>query len=200
MPSTETGGSRNSRADTVRRWATEGARAYTSIQGQSVYVSDRPNTILDGGSWFGVNKRYAGYTPEATMAILENQIGVEIRKEVTLAIIGYYRKHFCTVNMTRACQILTALGCADDTFYWGYNNSWTPREILQDMNSVNAGNTVHCWLAKDMHIQFVGGPPNKWNIFNGTLLSMMIDRIAVVVLLEGTSALKNLHGIWETHT
>lgn len=198
-----------SRANAIRRWATEGARAYTSIQGESVHISNRPNTVLDSGCWFGVNKRCAGYTSEAAMAILENQIskpgehsryiqmGIKARKSVVLTILEYYRKRFNVIDMIRACEVLTTLGCADDTFYWGYNNSWTPRKILQGLKPND--DTVHRWLAKNIHIQFAGGPPDNWNIFDGTLLSMMLDRVAVVVLLEGSSALKNLHGIWEAY-
>jgi len=190
MPQVETRGSRFSRADTIRRWATEGVRAYTSIQGEFVHISDRSNTVLDSGCWFGADKRFAGYTSEAAMAILKNQVEAQTRKGIALTVLDYYRKRFHVINMIHACEILTTLGCTDDTFYWGHDK-WTPRRIL--CSGVVNNNTVHSWLAKDMRIQFIGGPPDKWNIFNGTLLSMMLDRIAVVVLFEGSSTLKNLH-------
>jgi hypothetical protein len=129
------------------------------------------------------------------MAILKNQIGARFRKGTVKGILDYYRIRFSAVNMDRACEILVGLGCADDTFYWGYDR-WTPHKVLQNVNS---DNPVHNWLAKNVLIQFAGGPPNKWCIFQGTLLSMMLDRIAVVVLLEGLNTLNSIIGMCERY-
>lgn len=46
-------------------------------------------------------------------------------------------------------------------------------------------------------IEFLGGPPHRWGIHRGNLLSLVMDRVAVLMLLEGAIGLDRIVSLEE---
>lgn len=192
-----------SRADSVRRWATEGSRAFTGIQGEPLHVSSRSNPVLHRRSWFGSSGERTGYTPKGVRMVLADQKTAVFRYGVVTGTIYHYKARFKLITVRRACQILRDIGSGDDVFYWiscagSYNKwrgTWTPNKILEQIVYSNdpAKSQLGSWYASDVsQISFTGGPPDKWGTYYGSLHTLLLDRIAVIVLFEGVAALDKI--------
>lgn len=195
-----------SRADSVRRWSTEGARAFGCLPGNSIHVSTRSNSILCRRSWFGGSRGCAGYTPKGVKMVLANQ-SMAYHCSIALGVIQHYKARFERILVKRACQLLSKIGSGDDILTWispdGSKNNWTPRQILTELiqSSNPAKNQVNSWYASDIFpIDFIGGPPDKWYTYRGSLLTLLLDRIAVVALFEGIEALDGVIDPNESYT
>ncbi len=182
---------RSLRADTLHRWPTEGARAFAHLQGESVHIPTRPNTVLHCGSWFGGDGKCTGYTPKGVNEVLETGTAA-FRHGIVRNVLKHYNTRLQYIKVSRACQILSKVGSGDDTFYVLDGNDseiqWTPNRVLKYENPLQSK------YAKHIMANFVGGPPDKWGTYRGTLFTLLLDRIAVVVLLEGLQALDGVIG------
>jgi hypothetical protein len=112
---------------------------------------------------------------------------VAFRHGIVRAVIKHYSIRLQYIKVSRACQILNKVGSGDDTFCIPDGNDseiqWTPNRVLK------YGLPFQGKCAKHIMANFVGGPPDKWGIYHGTLFTLLLDRIAVVVLFEGMTAL-----------
>lgn len=165
-------------------------RVRRNVQRQSVHVSSGSDTVLHRESWFGCSGKCAGFTPYSVGSIIQNE---SFRHGVVDGILSHYKKRFEYINAQRACEILKAFGCGDDVYSWiGPDNErhlWSPNSVTFTGGIINFKN----WYAKSVSpIEFLGGPPSKWGIHCGTLLTLLLDRLAVSVLLEGFGALDGI--------
>lgn len=121
--------------------------------------------------------------------VLANQKMAAFRRGLVIDVIHYYGKRLKTLTVHYACQLLWALGCGDDAFCW-YDYHWTANKLL---TNDPAKNQIAGWRAKDVStISFIGGPPNRHSIYHGSLRTLVLDRIAVIALLEGTGGLDGI--------
>lgn len=190
-----------SRADSIQGWATKGARAFTAIQRKPLHISPRPHSILCRESWFGSNGKCTGYTPKGVETLLAGQDITAFRHGIVSSVIQHYKKRFKFITVKRACQILSKIGSGEDIFYWvhlsGREQKWTVHKILEQQ----AKNRLSNWYADDISlISFTGGPPNRWDTYRGSLFTLLLDRIAVIVLFEGMKALDNVITPTERYT
>ena len=114
----------------------------------------------------------------------------QIRRNLAASCIQHYGARFACININRACQILNSLGSGNDLFFWiginGSKSEWNPNRILKST-------ATNDWYASNVYpIEFQGGPPNKWGTHSGNLLTLLLDRIAVMVLFEGVKALDGI--------
>lgn len=186
------------RSAAIHRWTTEGVRAFLHLQGESVHIPDRPNIVLHRGSWFGGDGKCTGYTPKGVSEVLKTK-PAPFRHGIVRAVIKHYGIRLKYIKVSRACQILKQLGSGDDTFYVSDSCDdseiqWTPNRVLK------YGLTFQGKYAKHIVANFVGGPPDKWGTYSGTLFTLLLDRIAVVVLFEGLSALDGVIGPGERYS
>jgi len=190
----------NSRADTVRRWATEGARAFAGVQGEPLHLSPRPGSVLYRRCWFGSNGKCTGYTSEGVKKLLAEGPYTLLRHA---RFVGYalqhYSERFKYISTRRACEVLKDLGCGGDAFYWNSSSGrvkWTANDMLA-RRAVTTDATEPCnWVARAITpIDYMGGPPNKWGIYHGSLRSLMLDRLAAAILLGG---IKGIDGIFKS--
>ncbi len=186
---------RMSRADTIRRWASEGARAFENLQRESTHVSDRPHPVLCGESWFGSDGKRTGYSQEGVKKMLPHVI---IRRNLVASCLHHYGTRFARIKVNRACQILRQLGCGDDQFCWVRAGDsmrfWNANQFLAiEEHQKSCKFPLNNWYARIIFpISFQGGPPNNWGTQSGNLLTLLLDRIAVMVLLEGVEVLDGI--------
>jgi hypothetical protein len=189
----------DARADQVCRWSAYGSRAYTGIQGKSVHTPVRPFIDKRPLIWFGGDGLKAGFTVSNVGSILD---GRPYRRSITGNTLSFYRRNLKNISIISACQILERLGCADDTFYRACHpeskryTRCTPAKIV-----AAEGWYKGCgWLCAALNpatrlrtIEFLGGPPSRWGVQKGSLFTLTMDRIAVVILLGGLAADAHLH-------
>ena len=123
---------------------------------------------------------------------------VTIRRNLVASCLHHYGARFARIKVERACQILNCLGCGDDWFFWGRvdgsQRGWNPIQILALKESEKSSAfPLNNWYAHTMYpISFQGGPPDAWGTHSGNLLTFLLDRIAVMVLLEGVEVLDGI--------
>jgi len=194
------------RADTVRRWATEGARAFAGVQGKSLHLSHRPDSSLYRGCWFGSDRECAGYTPEGVKNLLAGDTYARLSRARYIAFaIRHYSQRFKYISTRRVCEVLKDLGCGNDVFYYlnprtAEREKWTANKMLA-RRAVTTNPSEPCnWVARNVTpIDYIGGPPNKWGVYHGSLRSLMIDRFAASLLLGGLNALNGVFKISERY-
>ena len=186
-----------SRAYSICRWASQGSRAYSSIQREPLHISSRPNPILRGSSWFGSDGECTGYTPKGVESLLASQGA--FRRGLAWGVAEHYDKRLSGLNVRHTCQILRDIGCGDDTFCWhdskGNKNYWTANTMLKKRVYTNdpAKNQLGCWWAEAVSIiTFTGGPPNRWGTYRGSLQTLLLDRFVVLTLFEGIESLDKI--------
>lgn len=195
----------HSRTDTIRRWATEGARAFANVQRKPLHVPSRQDSILHRGGWFGGNGTRTGYTPEGVKKLLAGgAYTLPHRAELVTIAIRHYSGRFKYISTKRACEVLRDLGCGGDAFYWNSPDGlrrWTADEMLA-RRAITTDATEPCnWVARAITpIGFIGGPPNKWGIYHASLCSFMLDRLAAVILLGGTEAISGVFKATERYS
>jgi hypothetical protein len=183
---------RLSRADALYRWTTEGKRSLARIQGKPVYIHTRSNSLLCRNSWFGGYGEHTGYTPAKVNTIIAGESA--FRHGTVYGVIEHFKGRFACVGATRACQILRALGSGDDVIYW-QGSELTSNQLFEQVPYLNRRTAVEVYP-----VDFFGGPPNKWCTYRGSLLTFMLDRIAVTTLLGGLAALDNIIDFEERYT
>ncbi len=177
------------RADSIRRWATIGARAFAGIQEEPIHVLYR-------ASWFGGHGECIGYTPENVGKMTKYS---QTRHPAVASCIQHYNARFACIQVKRVCQILNKLGSGEDEFLWvrvdGSKRVWSPNRILEKEEEPSCVFPFNNWYAKCVYpIKFQGGPPTKWGTHSGSLLTLLLDRIAVMVLFEGIKVLDGIIG------
>ena len=188
------------RLDKIRRWAVEGARSFSPVQERAIHVPTpiycRSNPVLYKRSWFGCNGTNTGYTPSGVSALLENQTRGQFHISIVRALLPAYSRRFRRINVERTCEILQTLGNGQDKFHWYATDVspcryWTPDQLSKTAKNLNY-NIIHWYATSVETITFTGGPPDKWQLYTGSLFTLLIDRLAVAVLLGG---MKSLEGI-----
>ena len=187
----------DTRSDQVCRWSSYGARSYKGLQGESTHAPIGSHNDKCPLIWFGGNGLKAGFTVPNVAAIFPRKS--YHRRKVTGHTLSFYQRKLQGITIAGACQVLAAIGCTDDTFYrtrpfaeGKYNRAYcTPAKVANLKGWYNGGG----WFkadddaAEDMGaIQFVGGPPSRWGIHSGSLFTLLMDRVAVLVLLQGAAA------------
>ena len=187
------------RADQVCRWSAYGSRAYAGIQRKSVHTPVRPFIDKRPLIWFGGDGLEAGFTVSNVKSIIATK---PYRRSVTGNTLSFYRASLKHISIIDACRALAKLGCADDTFYRVCRpeskryTRCTPAEIVRQ-----EGWYKGCgWLCAALNpatklrtIEFLGGPPSRWGVQKGTLFTLLLDRITVLILLGGVAADTHLH-------
>lgn len=191
----------DARADQVCRWSAYGSRAYASIQGDPVHPPIRPSIDKRSLIWFGGDGLKAGFTVSTVGSIIATK---PYRRGVTGRTLSFYRSALKNISIINACQALARLGCVDDTFYracsrgsnrYRYTRCTPARITKQEGWYKGCG-----WLCAALNpatklrtIEFLGGPPSRWGVQRGSLFTLLLDRIAVVILLGGVAADAHLH-------
>lgn len=188
---------RSFRSSTLYGWSTEGSKPFEKVSRQSVHISRRPNPLLRCNSWFGCNRECSGF--EAASKIIDH---IPFRRGLVFGIIQHYKERFAHIKADRTCEILRAIGAFNDVFYIidhkGFKHAWTPVQLV---NKSSQAISLHLWYASDIEqIEFLGGPPTKMGIYRGTLLDFLLDRVAVMVLLEGIKALDGVISADESYS
>lgn len=189
----------DTRADHVRRRTTYGSRAYASIQRQPFHAPSRSNPDKCSYNWFGSDGLKAGFTTSNVAAVLGNR---SFRRQATSYAHGFYTARLLNINILQTCQLLAKMGCASDTFYpLGLPPSRREYGRCSPAQVAKQGlwYSGYGWLdaatgpaSKMGPIEFVGGPPSRWGLQRGSLFSLLLDRLLVLVLLEGASAASRL--------
>ena len=122
--------------------------------------------------------------------VLDIQTGTAFRHGIVNSVIKHYAARLASIRAKRVCEILVEIGCGDDEIYT-HGMPWTPRKLLERMQSpIPSQNKVGTWLAIGYRpVVFVGGPPNNWRAWRGSLMTLLLDRIATLTLLEGWQAM-----------
>jgi hypothetical protein len=118
------------------------------------------------------------------------------RRRITGYTLSFYYRKLQGISIFKACEILAKLGCADDTFHragTGQSKKYTrctPAQVENRQGWFKGGIWYNgACLATDVgQIEFLGGPPTRWGIHKGSLFTLLIDRIAAVILLDGARA------------
>jgi hypothetical protein len=146
-------------------------------------------------SWFGGHGECVGYTPKNIEKMsLFNQPNCA----AVDSCIRHYNARFARIPVDRVCQILNKLGSGEDIFLWisvdGSKSEWSPSQILkQKKEQIACAFPLNNWYARSVYpIEFQGGPPTKWSMYSGNLLTLLLDRIAVMVLFEGVKVLDGI--------
>jgi hypothetical protein len=127
--------------------------------------------------------------------VLDAQSGAAFRRGIVTSVVKHYAARLAGIRAKRVCEILTEIGCGDDAIYALNDTPWTPRKLLEErmLSPSLAKSQIGEWLATSYRpVQFIGGPPNNWGIWRGSLLTFMLDRIAVLTLLEGWQAMDKI--------
>lgn len=106
----------------------------------------------------------------------------------------HYRARLACIQVGRVCQILIEAGCGDDEFYM-LGVQWTANKLMrQRIRSTDpAKNRIGSWFAGSTRpVSFVGGPPGGLKSRRGSLMTLMLDRIAALTLLEGWQAMDKI--------
>jgi hypothetical protein len=127
--------------------------------------------------------------------IIAEQKTAFYRLGVVRYTLDFYRKKLKDITVDEACEILGSMACGGDAFWWGDNDTeWTPDEL----RTVTAEDgltksLLGQWAAVNVEpIKFFGGPPTRWGLGRGTLLTLLLDRITVVALLEGGKGINEI--------
>ena len=122
--------------------------------------------------------------------LLDTQTGAAFRHGIVNSVIKHYAARLACIRAKRACEILVAIGCGNDEIYT-HGMPWTPYKLWKRMQSpVPSQNKVGTWLAIGYRpVVFIGGPPNNWRAWRGSLMTLLLDRIATLTLLEGWQAM-----------
>lgn len=188
------------RLDKIRRWATEGARSFSPVQEGAIHVPTpiccKSNPVLYRRSWFGCNGANTGYTSSGVSVLLKNQITGQIRISIIRALLPAYSRRFRRIDVKRTCEILQTLGNGQDKFHWKAADVspchyWTPDQLSKKAKNLNY-NIVRWYATSVEPINFTGGPPDKWQLYTGSLFTLLIDRLAVAVLLGGIKSLESI--------
>lgn len=190
----------DTRANHVCRWASHGSRAFTSVQRKPVYTPPRPCNDERPLIWFGGDGLKAGFTVSNVGSILAGSPG---RQSVTGYTLSFYRRKLRSISILKACEILAKLGCADDTFYRVCHDPaskrytrCTPAKVAEQEGWYKGCGWLCAALVsatKLTTIEFLGGPPSRWGVQRGSLFTLLMDRITVMILLGGAEADSDLH-------
>lgn len=126
--------------------------------------------------------------------VLDAQSGAAFRHGIVTSVIKHYAARLAGIRAKRVCEILVEIGCGDDEIY-SLGVPHTPRKLLEErmLSPLPARNQIGKWLAtKYQPVQFVGGPPNNWRGWRGSLMTFMLDRVATLTLLEGWQAMDKI--------
>lgn len=122
----------------------------------------------------------------------------QYRKQVVRACLEHLLKRFKRIPIYKAAEKLDRLGHGDEVFWWiGVEDrkkySWTVKKLGESRASR--------WPAKSINgIEFVGGPPGRLRVHQGSVLTFLVDRILVHVLEKGMLALDEILGTEEFYT
>jgi hypothetical protein len=120
------------------------------------------------------------------------------RRSVTGNTLSFYKNKLKNISILKACEILARMGCVEDTFYRlctdPISRSYvqcSPTKILDQEGWYDGS----AWLCAALTpatklglIEFVGGPPSRWGVYKGSLFTLLLDRVAVMILLDGATA------------
>jgi hypothetical protein len=115
----------------------------------------------------------------------------QYRKQVVQACLEHLPKRFKRIPIYRAAEKLAKLGHDDEVFWWigvtdrSKRYDWTIKEL--------GASRVARWPAKSINgIEFVGGPPDRLKVHQGSVLTFLIDRILGHTLDKGMEALDEI--------
>jgi hypothetical protein len=122
--------------------------------------------------------------------VLNAQTGAAFRHGIVNSVITHYAARLACIRAKRVCEILIKIGCGGDEIY-ALGMPWTPCKLLDRMQSpIPSQNKIGTWLAVSYRpVQFIGGPPNNWRAWRGSFMTLLLDRIATLTLLEGWQAM-----------
>jgi hypothetical protein len=123
--------------------------------------------------------------------VLNTQTGTAFRHGVVNSVIKHYAARLACIRAKRVCELLIGMGCGDDEIY-ALGMPWTPRKLLEErmLSPLSTKNKIGTWLAVSYRpVQFIGGPPNNWRAWRGSFMTLLLDRIATLTLLEGWQAM-----------
>lgn len=133
--------------------------------------------------------------------VLDTQTGTAFRHGIVNSVIKHYAARLACIRAKRVCEILVEIGCGDDEIYT-LGMPWTPRKLLEQrmLSPDSSKNQIGTWLAIGYRpVVFIGGPPNNWRAWRGSLMTLLLDRIATLTLLEGWQAMDKVITPGERH-
>jgi hypothetical protein len=95
-------------------------------------------------------------------------------------------------HVAAVCQMLKLLGCGDDMFwyisYTGVLTPWTAQKWLDRHGDFFL-------MAKDIApVEFIGGPTNN-RLYQGSLITFLLDRMLQLVLKDGLKPIRKIEYI-----
>ncbi len=184
-----------SRSDCIQRRATLGTRADSKsrcLSGEPLYVPTRPNPIQRSDNWFGGDGKEAGFSRRTVRRIIGCPDSPIYRQSMALFTLQFYARAFEGITVMEACRLLRCLGCDQDAIYRYSNYEAGFRLMSARKISIIYQKSPLCTAINYFPMAFVGGPPGKLYGRKGTLLTMLLDRITVVTLLEGAKAIDRI--------
>ncbi len=159
---------------------------------EPLHISLGSDSFQRDQNWFGGNYKEAGYTTRGIDSILT------VKKRATRATysaywLDSYSEHFRDISVARACCLLTRFGCGGDTFLLdGFNMGCSKRKTTPS-RLYSFYVSAPLWPARKLApVEFIGGPPGKLGGYKGTFLTMLLDRVVTIALLEGVKTLNQL--------
>lgn len=184
-----------SRSACIQRRATLGTRGDSKVgclSGESLHVPTRPNPIQRSDNWFGGDGKKAGYSSQAVQNIVSRQCTPRCRRLLTWLTTEFYAGKFAGITVLEACHLLRRLGCGQDVIY-RYSDYTAGFRLMSPINVASLYSQSPLCVASNYHpMEFVGGPPGRLRSCQGTLLTMLLDRITVIALLEGADAIDRI--------
>ncbi len=184
-----------SRSDCIQRRATLGTRGDSKGGGFSrepLHVPTRPNPIQRSDNWFGGDGKKAGYSSRAVYNIITRQTKPRTRRTMTKLTLEFYADKFAGITVLDACYLLRLLGCGQDVIY-RYSDYTAGFRLISPIGVASLySKSPLCVASNYRPMEFVGGPPGRLRSCQGTILTMLLDRITVIALLEGAYTLDRI--------
>jgi len=102
------------------------------------------------------------------------------RRQLVKACLTRLPLQLKNISVFRTAEILAALGHENEVFWWlgthdGVRHPWTAKKLK---HKVLSHSNVATWSAFEINIiEFFGGPPDRFKIHTGSLLTLVFDRI-----------------------
>ncbi len=104
---------------------------------------------------------------------------------MTRLTFEFYTDKFASITVLDASFLLRLLGCGQDVIY-RYSDYTAGFRLMSPIDVASLYQESPLCVASNYRpMEFVGGPPGRLRSCRGTLLTMLLDRIMVVALLEG---------------
>ena len=110
--------------------------------------------------------------------------------------MAHYAQRLDGIPVKRAAEILKQFGAGDEKFWWVYKDAkkfaWTANRVGETGLRNLAAKSINI-------IKFIGGPPGNRQLFSGTLLTLLLDRLLRVVVEEGLQGLDGIVDVTEVY-